>query len=305
MTQDVLDLLVPTQPSRAGLRDRVLLLRSVENFLGLDEDAITRLAEHARHRAYRKGDVITVEGGPQESIHIVVEGEVSVIRKKSVQTMNVGGGFGVLSAMAYAPARRAIAAVDTRTLEVPVTAFLIALEENFSLLRNALRMIGLTLLRARGSLPAHPAQPPSADPGVYFERPKTLTERLVELRQGPFETMNLEAVVDLARRMVEHRIPAGHVLWSVGDPSSYSFHVDYGRVRCTAKDGSHMDVGTNFTLGVMDVWAAGPRSYEARAETDVIGYRVSYEDFSIILQMHPQVGLELLKNLSRVMLEGD
>jgi len=305
MTQDALDLLMPPEPSRAGLRNRVLLLRSVENFLGLDEDAITRLAEHARHRAYRKGDVITVEGATQESIHIVVEGEVSVIRKKGVQTMAVGGGFGVLSAMASAKARRAVAAVDTRTLEIPVTAFRVALEENFSLLRNALRMIGHTLVRARGSLPADPAHPPSVDPGVYFERPKTLTERLVELRQGPFETMNLDALVDLSRRMVECRFPAGHLLWSVGDPSTHSFHVDYGRVRCTAGDGSTMDVGANFTLGVMDVWASHPRSYAARAETDIIGYRVSYEDFSIILEMHPEVGLELLRGLARGMLEND
>lgn len=203
------------------------------------------------------------------------------------------------------PSRIGLAAVDTQTLEIPVAAFRVAMEENFSLLRNALRMIGLTLLKARGSLPADPASPPSVDPGVYFERPKTLAERLVELRQGPFESMNLDALVDLSRRMVECRFPAGHLFWAVGDPSNYSFHVDYGRVRCTARDGSTMDVGNNFTLGVMDVWASHPRSYEARAETDVIGYRVSYEDFSIILEMHPQVGLELLRTLARVMVEND
>lgn len=303
MTQDALDFFVGSEPSRIGLRDRVLLLRSVENFLGLDEDAITRLAEHARHRAYRKGDVITEEGAEQESIHIVVAGEVSLILKNGVQTMSPGGGFGVLSAMAYAKSRRAVAAADTRTLEVPVPAFRVAMEENFSLLRNALRMIGQTMLQKRGSLPAEPAHPPSVDPGVRFERAKTLAERLVELREGPFESMNLDALIDMARRMIECRFPAGHDFWAAGDPSTYSFHVDYGRVHCTAADGSTMDVGNNFTLGVMDVFASQPRSYAARAVTDIIGYRISYEDFSIILEMHPQVGLELLRSFSRVLLE--
>ncbi len=136
-----------------------------------------------------------------------------------------------------------------------------------------------------------------------YERPKTLAERLVELREGPFESMNLDALVDLARRMIERRYPAGHVFWSVGDPSTYSFHVDYGRVHCTSGDGSSMEVGSNFTLGVMDLFASTPRSYAARAETDIIGYSIAYEDFSIILEMHPQVGLELLRSFARVLLE--
>lgn len=305
MTQDAFDFFVPTEPSRIGLRDRVLLLRSVENFVGLDEDAITRLAEHARHRAYRKGDVITEEGAEQESIHIVVAGEVSLVQKNSVQTMSPGGGFGVLAAMAGAKSRRAVAAADTRTLEVPVPAFRVAMEENFSLLRNAMRLMARTILPKRGRLPADPAQPPSVDPGVRYERPKTLAERLVELREGPFESMNLDALIDMARRMIECRYPAGHDFWAAGDPSTYWFHVDYGRVHCTAADGSAMDVGSNFTLGVMDVFASQPRSYAARAETDIIGYRIAYEDFAIILEMHPQVGLELLRSLSRALLESD
>ena len=48
-----------------------------------------------------------------------------------------------------------------------------------------------------------------------------------------------------------------------------------------------------------------PVMYEARAETEVIGYRVAYEDFAVILEMHPQVGLELLKSLAKSLLDSD
>jgi len=305
MTQDVLDLLVPNQPSRAGLRDRVLLLRSVENFIGLDQEALALLAEHARSRAYKKGDVIVTEGTAPESIHIVVDGQVTLTRKRSPLVMKSGGGFGLLSVISDAPSRRVVADVDTRTLEIPAKTFKVAIEENFSLLRNALRMMGTTLSRDRGSLPANPNDPPTVELGVRFDRPKTLAERLVELRVGPFATMNLDALVDLARRMVECRVPAGHLFWSVDDPSGHSLHIDYGRVRCTAADGRHVDVGSNFTLGVMDVWAAQPRSYAARAETDVIGYVVADRDFLIIMEMHVQVGLELLRSLARQMVMND
>jgi CRP-like cAMP-binding protein len=305
MSQELLDLVVRSEPSRAGLRDRVLLLRAVENFTGLDEDGLTLLAEHARSRAFRKGEVIMEAGGPARSIHIIVEGQVTLTRKRSPLVMRDGSSFGVLSVIAGAPTARVVADVDTRTLEIPAAAFNIAIEENFSMLRNALRQIGLTLLRARGRLPADPRNAPAVNIGTYFPRTKTLAQRLMELRTGPYATMNLDALVDLARRMVEWRVPAGHVFWSVDEPSNFALHVDYGRVRCTAADGSSMDVGSNFTLGVMDSWASTPRSYAARAETDLIGYRIADEDFFSIMEMHNEVGLDMLRNIARDIVDND
>lgn len=304
MTQGALDLLV-TAPLRSSLRDRVLVLRSVENFFGLDEEALTLLAEQARARLYKAGDVLAAPGAPPESIHVIVEGQVTIARKKSPLVMRGGGGVGVLAVLAGAPTRGAVADVDTRTLEIPVAAFLIALEENFSILRNSLRMMGQTILQSRGSLPADPKHPPEIEVGIRYARPKTLAERLVELRQGFWTKLNLDAVIDLARIMVEVRVPAGHVFWSVGDAATSSLHIDYGRVRCTAADGSSMIIGANFTLGVMDVLAAKPHSYGAVAETEIIGHVMNREDFLVILEMHAQVGLELVRSLARDMIDTD
>jgi len=111
--------------------------------------------------------------------------------------------------------------------------------------------------------------------------------------------------VDVTRRMVECRVPAGHVFWSVDDPSTHSVAIDYGRVRCTAADGRHVDVGSGFSLGVMDFWAAQPRSYEARAETEVTGYVVASEDFLVVMEMHLREGLALLRNVAHGVLAND
>jgi CRP-like cAMP-binding protein len=306
MTQSALDLLGTQEPSRAGLRDRVLLLRSVQNFVGLDQEALTLLAEHGRHRAYAKGDVLTEEGTMPESIHILVDGQVTVTRKKSPLVMKGGrGGVGVLAVHAGVPTRRAVCDEATRTFEIPAAAYKIALEESFALLRNTLRMAARSLIQSRGSLPADPTNPPAIEVGPYFAEPKTFAERLLEFRRGLFATINLDAVVDLTRSMIEVRVPAGHVFWSVGDPSTSLLNVDHGRLRCEAADGSHLDVGSNFTLGVMDILSLQPRSYSARAETDVIAYRMNAEDLLVVLEMHVHVALDLLREFAREMLDND
>jgi CRP-like cAMP-binding protein len=115
--------------------------------------------------------------------------------------------------------------------------------------------------------------------------------------------MNMEALIDLARSMVELRIPAGAVLWSAGDPSTHALHIDVGRVRCTERDGRSVSVGHGFTIGVLDVWS-GSRVYEARAETALIAFRIDIEGFLALLEAHPEVGLDLLRGFARDLLEG-
>ena len=126
-----------------------------------------------------------------------------------------------------------------------------------------------------------------------------MVERLIQLRQSLFGHINLEALVDMARQMLEVRYPAGHLLWSVGDASTHSLHIDVGKVRCTAPDGSSVGVGSGFTIGVLDVWGTRLRVYEARAETAMIAYRIDFESFLSLLEAHPEVGLELLRGFAR------
>jgi hypothetical protein len=208
-----------------------------------------------------------------------------------------------MALLARKPLGHARAAVETRTLEIPAAVFEAALDESFSVLRGALRVAGAAVLQSRGNLPADPAVPREIDVGHFHAEPRTWVERLIELRAGPFGYMNVDALVDLARNMREVRVPAGHVLWSIGDPSTHAFHVDYGRVRCTATDGRHVDVGRGFTIGVLDVWGAEGRVYGARAETDLIGYAVDFENFLALLEAHVEVGLDLLRGFAQSLLE--
>jgi hypothetical protein len=191
-----------------------------------------------------------------------------------------------------------VAVERTRTLEIPSAIFETALDENFSLLRSALAVFGGLVLQTRRNLPADPDLPRQIQEGTFYEEPKTMVQRLIQLRSGSFTYMNVEALIDMARHMVEVRYPAGHLLWSAGDPSTHALHIDYGRVRCTAPDGRYVDIGNDFTIGVMDVWGR-KRAYEVRALTPVIGFEIAFESFLALLESHVEVGLEILRGFAR------
>lgn len=285
------------------IRDRLLLLRSLEELDGLDDDGLLLLVENSRERSYLASEYLLRAGDEPTSIFIVIEGQVLLRRPNLPDTViKQRRPFGLVTAMADARTEDAIAAVDTRVLEIPVTGFRSALEENFSLLRNALRLFSVLLARMRHRLPADPSSPPKLELGRYYDKPRTLVEQLIELRKGPFVHMNIDALVDLARRMVEVRVGAGHVFWRAGDLSNYALHVEYGHVKCTTPAGEHVTIGSDFTIGVMDLWSGQPRSYEAVAETDIIAYRIEYEDFLVICEMHISVAIDMLRGFAQLYL---
>lgn len=292
------------QPVRVPIRDRVLTMRSHSMFEGLDDDALLLLAEHGSTAHYRDGEVISAEGGPTRMLCLVVEGEILVSRNGQVlTTRKMGDAYGGLPLLAREPSTLAVAVGNTTTLEVPATAFESALTTNFSLLRTMLHQLGAAVLVMRGNLPVDPSSPREIDEGSYYLEPLPLVQRLIQLRQGAFRHMNMEALIGLARSMIEIRYPADALLWSTGDISTHALHIDVGRVRCTERDGRHASVGRGFTIGVLDAWS-GSRVYEARAETPLIAFRIDVESFLALLEAHPEVGLDLLRGFAQDLLHG-
>ena len=292
------------QPVRVGLRDRVLALRSQPMFEGLDDDGLLLLAEHGRSTSYADGQVIAVEDEPARSVYLVTQGAIVVSRRGTELTTRVAGeAYGGLPVLAREPSTLAVAKGETRALEVPAAAFESALVENFSLLRNTLRVLGTGVLAIRGNMPADPDVPRAIDEGSYYAEPLSLVEILIQLRQSPFGRMNLDALVDMARYMVDVRYPAGELLWSIGDTSTHALHVEAGRVRCTGSDGRHVAIGRGFTIGVLDVWSR-TRVYEARTETPIIAFRIDFESFLALIETHPEVGLDLLRGFARELLNA-
>jgi CRP-like cAMP-binding protein len=290
------------RPGRNSIRDRVLALRAHAMFEGLDDDGFLLLAEHAQISCYAGGEAISVENEPARAVYLVLDGEVMVSsRTAELTSRRAGDAYGALSLLARARSTAAVAVGKTRLLEVPASAFESALVENYSLLRNTLRVFGSAALRIRGNLPADPDRPSVIDEGSYYSEPRSFVEVLMLLREGLFGATNLDALVDFARCMVDERYPVGALLWSAGDSSTHALQIDAGRVRCTGPDGRQIEVGRGFAVGLMDIWA-GNRVHDARAVTPVIAFRIDFESYLALLEMHPEVGLDLVRGFARELL---
>ncbi len=288
-----------------GVRDRLLALRTMPNYAGLEDESLLFIAEHARERRFRAGEALFAQDEPLTRMHFLIHGRVATARREAPhQIIDAPGAVGVLAALAgEEEGWSATAAVESLTLEIPVAAFLDNLEEDFALLRNSLRVVAGRVLEISGNLPVHPSRAPAVEVGPAPERDPTLSEivvaQLANTKASPYANSNMEALVELTRRMRIERAPPGKTLFEVGDPATFSFLVHHGRVRCTAASGEHVDVGPGMSLGSLDGFAARRRSFSARTETAVIGYRTHVEEALAVFEMHPGLALSVLRDLSR------
>lgn len=288
------------------VRDRLLLLRSLQTLEGLDDDGFALLAEYSRPRAFRKGARILEAGRPVESLYVVTSGAVEVSRDG-----RVSAGSAQPPALGYLPffARdprgvEAVALQRTHTLEIPCHVLLGVLETNFSLVRNSLRVLSTQRVLSRnGKPPASSGEAPDAA-GPSAQRPPTLVERILELHQGVlFRKCNLDAVIEACRQMRLVRWKAGEVLWSRGEPATTWLRVTDGRVRCDGDGGQQSLVWAGFALGIDDALGSGLRSFSATALTEVSGFEMSVDAFLQLLSGHFDVARELLALLASDLLQ--
>jgi len=288
---------VLSDTSLQSLRDRELLLRSLNGFAPLPDEAIALLAEHSRVRVVREGDRLLALGEPIHHVYVVLSGSVRWQRKdRPLQHAGTQQVVGWLTLMARDPnGMDAVVEQDALLLELPADVLELALEDDFAIVRNMLRMGAEQLITARGQLPAHPDRVPPLELGALRAQRRTLSERMIAMRQVPmFKHCNIEALISLWRTNYEIRAEPGHVFWKVGDFAPFWMVIEYGHVRCANGAGQVMDIGSSFVLGIMDAIAQVPRSYEARAETLVVGNRVDLSSFMGVLEMHYELAREFL-----------
>jgi CRP-like cAMP-binding protein len=110
--------------------ERVLFLRQVPLFADLSPQDLKRVAEIAREQTYVDGELIAAQGEAGEELHIVVAGEVRVIRRDpaggTVELARRGPGevVGELALITRDPRMASLlTAGDVRTLRVGRTEF--------------------------------------------------------------------------------------------------------------------------------------------------------------------------------------
>lgn len=288
----------------AGLRERVLVLRAMPWAASLDEEGLYLLAEYARNCQFRANETLFSYEGTVTSIFIVVEGEVDVaVDGNPLTVVRPGHAVGITSLLARDPRKvDAIATKPTRALEIPAEALLAAYEENFSLVRNVLRLQCRGIMQQRGQLPV--ASTDGAGPAIPRRSGfLTLAERVFELRRTPlFKDANLDAVFEIARATVESRADAGTVLWRIGDPSLFWLRVEWGSVYCRNATGRAVGIQSPYVLGPIDCLAESPRSYGAVAATPLVLHRTDLASMLGIFEAHHDLAMDLIATMARTLL---
>lgn len=281
---------------RESARDRFLIVRSLPAFSPLPDDALNIVAEHTRPRFFQPGEVLFEEGSPAQSVFLVHQGTVTLSTQGHViSRIEAPGGVGFLSVLANAPLQEAVAQTPVAALELPVDVLLETMEMNFIYQRNSLRLSSDALLDIRGNLPRDPAVHLALNIGQWRDRPQTLVEKMLELQEGlVFQGANIDALIDLARFTEEVRYEAGDTIWNAGEPSDSFLRIGYGIVRCEGPDGVHVDIGADFVAGALDILGHRPRAYSAIATTRVVATHTRREDMLALLEMHPELGMNLV-----------
>ncbi len=138
--------------------ERVLFLRKVPLFVELPPQDLERVAAIAEERAFVDGETIAGEGEPGDDLHIVVEGEVRVMRAGSARAPEVelarrvsGDVVGEMALITQEPRMASlVASGDVRTLQVGRKDFEGVLRERPDTAIAVIRVLSRRLVESAG-----------------------------------------------------------------------------------------------------------------------------------------------------------
>ena len=127
---------------------------------------------------------------------------------------------------------------------------------------------------------------------------------LIALKKVPlFATLTLEQLSSIDRLMVTRHYHAGEHIFKAGDLSSELYVILEGEVRIHRDDGlRHVTLaklGANSVMGEMAPFTEQPRSAGAQAVVATVARVLRKDRLKAILHEHPEVLLEVIKNLSQ------
>lgn len=191
---------------------RMLTLRQVPGFADADLSELATIAENLVERTFVAGSTVATPAARVPAIHLILEG-----RLESATARHAWGPrdlFGALEAIAGRTVPdRVVATSETRTLQLSTTDFSEILEDNYTVLSSARRMLARKLAEVGRTLAHRPRVLVDDVPG-----PLGLVDRLLILRgQLPFARASIQALSALAQATEELHFPAGSPIHRAGE----------------------------------------------------------------------------------------
>ena len=295
-----------TDARYVGPVERLIYLRTLPSFGTLPPSELAHMAHNTHERYFKRGARLLEEGREAAHVYFIVEGTVSTRRGgRIMQLIEPPWALLFLPGLGKDPqGTNRLAETYRGALVIIADDLLDAMEDNFSLLEAGIRQMSKQIaeqqerLESRGLLSR--TEPTPGPPVPY---PLDLVQRLVLLRRnGPFRKASLDPLSELARRYVEVRYEPGSILWRAGEPSDWGLHLVHGVVACSAPDGKRsFRMGHDSVLGLSEALGRAPRSYDAVAETQVVGLRAETENFIDMLEDNFDIGLAFMRFLATLL----
>lgn len=297
-------------PESIGSLERVLLLKKLPIFDRLPNEPLTALAQSARERTFREGELLSREGEPTASIHVLLDGSVRVRRQgKDLGLVTPGTPLGSLGILARDPhGFVATAERETFSLEIDADAFLEVCEDHFVVVHEALRFLSLWViaLEKKFSPDLQGVLLPKASPTIPVpKRQFDLVERILFLRRVTvFGQASINALAELSRGLTEVRFEPGVELWKEGDGAPYALMVVDGYLTGQSRNhGFRARLGPGRMLGAMDAMAEVPRFFDAVTETHVVALHCAIEQLIDVLEDNFGMAMDYVARLASVIMD--
>ena len=259
---------------------RAMWLRHIRWLSAAELPDLAMLAENLTEVHFAAGEIVSAAGVPPCALHFVIDGELGTDGRR----WGPGGVVCALEVFAQRPLTQSLLAVkDARTLQLTSTDLVEILEDNFAILRAALR----------GFADGMPQPPPLASLPVLGD-PLGFVERLVLLRDQPtFNGARLDALAELAHASQEVRFAPGNAVVRLGDPAVSSLVIVEGSLI-----GPEGALGPGHTIGALETLAERPYRATIEARTSVRALESSASAIFDVLEDHTDLGMAMLASFA-------
>ncbi|HTR50342.1 MAG TPA: cyclic nucleotide-binding domain-containing protein [Kofleriaceae bacterium] len=263
---------------------RVVALKRFTLFEGVDLAELATLAQNVTETTLAPDQRVAAD---PNAMHFIFEGAIAVAGTEYVAG-EIVGGLELLARRALTGDVRATK--PTRTLRLNAEDLFDLLDDNFGLLRAAIRSVATLAL-------AVPRSPVRRD-SLALPGPLGLVERLLLLReQAPLARARIRALTTLARASQELAWPGGAVIVRPSDRATSSYVIAEGTVREGDGDAAPV-LGKGDAFGLLETLAG--RSHDAAFEA-ITPVRVlaSPQDVLLdVLEDHADLGVAVLGALA-------
>jgi CRP-like cAMP-binding protein len=281
---------------------RLLTLRRFPGFAEAELGDIATIAENVVETSFAAGQTVAPPGRVA-AIHLIVDGRLRAGDREWGQNQL----FGAFEVMAdRRTSLGAVAVEPTHTLRLAASDFAEVLEDSYSILASARRMLARKLLALEASqsdvIPRGPVRV-EAELAIH---PLGMVDRLILLRQQmAFAAARAQALATLAQASEDIQFPAGAVLAERGQPATRGLIVLGGAVQSTRADGQVIVLGPGEGIGGLEMLAELPSSGTFTAVTPVRALSCPASALFDVMEDHTDFALGILSRLAGAAIDLD